>query len=229
MTEGRDGFGPEQEKHQADHAADRLCGTAVLGTEQPEVDQRCAGQSAGPALAAVDRYLHRVCAEPDDGGAGAPVGPRPDQMEQSVERQAEAACLPDADAAAVPGYHFCYLLHPYPPSGGGRHYYGSQYPHLCEPDPGLVDKSQRLRCRARRDAAGAVPQRRPGQGYHHRFPAGEGRQRGKYHPEHHYVHSVRAGELPAGAGVLPVSAGPEGDAHRPVQAAAAPPTVLCAC
>ena len=36
MTEGRDGFGPEQEKHQADHAADRLCGTAVLGTEQSE-------------------------------------------------------------------------------------------------------------------------------------------------------------------------------------------------
>lgn len=26
----------------------------------------------------------------------------------------ETACLPDADAAAVPGYHFCYLLHPYP-------------------------------------------------------------------------------------------------------------------
>ena len=65
-----------------------------------------------------------------------------DQMEQSLERQAEAACLPDADHGAVSGHYFRHLLHPHPPAGGGGRRHGGQHPHLCGPDSGVVGEPQ---------------------------------------------------------------------------------------
>ena len=179
---GRSTLGTQQKNHAAHHAAHRLCGTAVLGTLQHLGSNKGAGKPAGSAVAAAAGHLHRLCAEPDDGGAGAAVGPCAGQMGQPVEPEAEAARLPDADHSAVHRHHLRHLLHPYSPAGGGGLCTGGQHPHLRGPDPGMVGEPQRLRSGARRDPAGAVAGRGQREEYHHRLFAGEGRQRGEPPP-----------------------------------------------